>query len=47
LWYIYENAFKFSRMGYASAMSMALFGLLMLVTLLQMRLLRGDQSDLG
>ncbi|WP_299913013.1 carbohydrate ABC transporter permease [uncultured Paracoccus sp.] len=47
LWYIYENAFKFSRMGYASAMSMVLFVLLILVTLLQMRLLRGDQSDLG
>ena len=47
LWYIYENAFKFSRMGYASAMSMALFGLLMLVTLLQMRLLRAGDSDLG
>lgn len=47
LWYIYENAFKFSRMGYASAMSMALFALLMLVTVLQMRLLRADQSDLG
>ena len=28
LWYIYENAFKFSRMGYASAMSMALFAIL-------------------
>ncbi|WP_299845022.1 sugar ABC transporter permease [uncultured Paracoccus sp.] len=47
LWYIYENAFKFSRMGYASAMSMVLFVILILVTLLQMRLLRGDQSDLG
>lgn len=47
LWYIYENAFKFSRMGYASAMSMVLFVILILVTLLQMKLLRGDQSDLG
>lgn len=47
LWYIYENAFQFSRMGYASAMSMVLFIILIMVTLLQMRLLRGDQSDLG
>lgn len=47
IWYIYENAFKFSRMGYASAMSMALFFFLILVTLLQMRVLRADQSDLG
>lgn len=47
LWYIYENAFKFGRMGYASAMSMVLFAILMLVTFLQMRLLRSDQSDLS
>lgn len=47
LWYIYENAFKFSRMGYASAMSMTLFAILMLVTALQMRVLRAGQSDLG
>lgn len=47
LWYIYENAFQFSRMGYASAMSMVLFAILVLVTLAQMRLLRGDRSDLG
>lgn len=47
LLYIYENAFKFSRMGYASAMSMALFVLLITITMLQMRLLRADHSDLG
>ena len=47
LWYIYENAFEFSRMGYASAMSMALFAFLILVTLVQMRVLRAGQSDLG
>jgi len=47
LWYIYQNAFKFSRMGYASAMSMALFFGLILITFLQMRLLRAGQSDLG
>lgn len=46
LWYIYENAFKFNRMGYASAISVVLFATLILVTLLQMRLLKADQSDL-
>lgn len=46
LWYIYENAFKFNKMGYASAISVVLFVTLILVTLLQMRLLKADQSDL-
>lgn len=46
LWYIYENAFKFNKMGYASAISVVLFITLILVTLLQMRLLKADQSDL-
>jgi multiple sugar transport system permease protein len=47
LWYIYEQAFRFNRMGFASAASMVLFTILILVTLLQMRLLRGGQSDLA
>lgn len=47
LWYIYENAFKFNKMGYASAMSVVLFVTLILVTLLQMRLLKADHSDLN
>lgn len=46
LWYIYENAFRFNRMGYASAISVVLFAVLILVTILQMRLLRADRSDL-
>lgn len=46
LWYIYENAFRFNRMGYASAISVVLFAVLILVTLLQMRVLRADRSDL-
>lgn len=45
LWHIYENAFKFNKMGYASAISVVLFVTLILVTLLQMRLLKADQSD--
>lgn len=47
LWYIYENAFKFNKMGYASAMSVVLFVTLILVTLMQMRLLKADHSDLN
>lgn len=46
LWYIYENAFKFNKMGYASAISMVLFAGLILVTLVQLRLLRAGHSDL-
>lgn len=47
IWYIYENAFKFFKMGYASAMSMALFLALITVTLAQMRFLRAGSSDLA
>lgn len=47
LWYIYENAFLFHKMGYASAISVVLFVVLILITLLQMRLLKADQSDLA
>lgn len=47
VWYISENAFQFFRMGYASAMSVVLFIILVLFTLLQMRVLRANQSDLS
>ncbi|MBF6596099.1 MAG: sugar ABC transporter permease [Thermaceae bacterium] len=47
VWYIYENAFQFFKMGYASAMSVVLFIILIIFTLLQMRLLRANQSDLA
>jgi multiple sugar transport system permease protein len=47
IWYIYENAFKFLKMGYASAASVVLFAALILVTLVQMRLLRAGSSDLS
>ena len=45
--YIVQNAFTFYRMGYASAMSMALCLVMVAYTLLQMRMLRASQSDLG
>ena len=47
VWYISENAFQFFRMGYASAMSVVLFIILVLFTLLRMRVLRANQSDLS
>ena len=46
VYYIYQNAFSFFRMGYATAMSMVLFVLLVVFTLLQMRVLRANESDL-
>jgi len=47
VWYIYQEAFSSMRMGYASAMSTVLFFGLVLVTLVQMRVLRSGESDLG
>ncbi len=47
VWYIYESSFVNFRMGYASAMSCALFVALAIVTGVQMRILRSDKSDLG
>jgi ABC-type sugar transport system permease subunit len=39
---IYENAFRFQRMGWSAAVSVALFLLVMVVTVAQFRLLRTD-----
>jgi len=47
VWYIYQEAFSSMRMGYASAMSTVLFLGLVVVTLVQMRVLRSGESDLG
>ena len=46
VWYIYQNAFSSSRMGYASAMSVVLFLFLIVISLIQMRVLRAGESDL-
>jgi multiple sugar transport system permease protein len=46
VWYIYESAFENFKMGYASAMSCALFVCLAVATLIQMRILRSDKSEL-
>jgi multiple sugar transport system permease protein len=46
-WYIYEYAFNRFQMGYATAISVALFLILIIVTIIQMRLSRSDTSDLA
>ncbi|SKA75634.1 carbohydrate ABC transporter membrane protein 1, CUT1 family [Thiothrix eikelboomii] len=45
--YIIQNAFSFYKMGYASAMSMALCLVMVLYTLIQMRMMRASESDLA
>lgn len=44
--YIVQNAFGYLKMGYASAMSLVLCLLMLGYTVLQMRIMRADQSDL-
>ena len=44
--YIYEQAFQRFSFGYAAALSVVLFAILATVALLQLRLLRADESDL-
>ncbi len=46
-WYIYEFAFSRFQMGYALSAAMVLFLILITMTILQMRFLRADESDLG
>ncbi|MCA9983975.1 MAG: sugar ABC transporter permease [Anaerolineales bacterium] len=46
IWYIFEIAFNRFQMGYATAISMVLFVILIIATIVQMRILRSDESDL-
>ena len=46
MWHIYEYAFQRFNMGYATTISMALFVLLIFLTLLQLRWFRAGESDL-
>lgn len=46
VWYIAEYAFDRFNMGYATAISVALFLLLAIVTFIQMRVMRAGESDL-
>jgi multiple sugar transport system permease protein len=46
MWYIYEYAFNRFNMGYATAVSIVLLLILIMVTLVQMRVLRSDEADI-
>lgn len=47
VYYIVQNAFSFYKMGYASAMSMMLCLVMLAYTVLQMRIMRANESDLA
>ncbi|MCC8402292.1 sugar ABC transporter permease [Paraburkholderia sp. MMS20-SJTN17] len=47
VYYIVQNAFTYYKMGYASAMSMALGVLMLLYTVVQMRVMRAAENDLA
>ena len=46
VWYIYEFAFQRFDMGYATTISVALFLILVVITYIQMHLMRAGESDL-
>jgi ABC-type sugar transport system permease subunit len=41
--YIYYNAFQYQYMGYASAMSIVMFVVIMILTLIQFRIVRSEE----
>ena len=43
--YLYREGFKYSQLGYASAIAYVMFALIFLATLVQFRLNRGGESD--
>jgi multiple sugar transport system permease protein len=45
-YYIYEQAFSRFNMGYATAISMVLFSILIFISMAQMRLMRSSESDM-
>jgi len=45
VFYLYEHAFKFFDMGYASAVAYLLFGVLFVLTLIQIRFFRDQVYD--
>ncbi|MEJ7137202.1 carbohydrate ABC transporter permease [Amphibiibacter pelophylacis] len=45
--YIVQNAFSFYKMGYASAMSITLCGVMLAYTVIQMCIMRANESDLA
>lgn len=46
-WFIYQQAFERFNFGYATAASLILFVILVIVSLVQMRLLNANESDLA
>lgn len=46
VYYIYQQAFQFLELGYASALSVALFAIILVFSLLQLRVFR-DEADTG
>ncbi|HWV22933.1 MAG TPA: sugar ABC transporter permease [Thermomicrobiales bacterium] len=46
-WFIYQHAFERYNFGYASAAAIVLFLILIIVSLIQMRVLRANESDLA
>jgi multiple sugar transport system permease protein len=44
VFYIYQNAFEQYRMGYAAAVAFVLFVIVLIVSLLQRRVLRGNED---
>ena len=47
VYYLYEHAFKFFNMGYASAVAYVLFAVLFILTLLQIRFFRGRAYEIA
>jgi multiple sugar transport system permease protein len=45
--YIFQQAFEFNDLGYASALAVGLIALLVVVAAIQLRLLRAGESDLA
>ncbi|NOK58573.1 MAG: ABC transporter permease subunit [Chloroflexi bacterium AL-W] len=46
-WYMYEQAFNRFNMGYATTVAVALLTILIIITIIQLRYLRADTSDLA
>jgi multiple sugar transport system permease protein len=45
VYYIYQQAFQFLQLGYASALSVALFAIILVFSLLQLAVFRDDADD--
>jgi multiple sugar transport system permease protein len=47
MFYVYEYGFSRFKMGFAAAVSMVLFAILLIITIIQLRFLRANESDLN